>query len=530
MKVYHGKILTVNENNDVFDYLVEDRGRIVFVGNELPEKYGRAETVELGDRALIPPFADTHQHFASFSAFHAGLNVMEAASNREILDMVRAFAAAASAKTLIAFGASPYSVEEGRLVSREELDAVTFGKPLFMVKYDGHSCVVNSAVLKLAGINRNTPDPEGGAIGRDEEGEPDGRLYENAIEMLNPVMPQPGLEDIKDMLRRAIQAVHAYGITGVQSHDYSTFRGVSWQIINQAYRELEAAGELSLDVTEQCNFTELEDLQAFLEAEDISGAGGDLFRIGPLKMLGDGSLGSRTAHLSMPYLGTEERGFSLFTTEHLKAMIGLAHARGMQVAVHAIGDACLEEVLDAIEEAVTAHPRGDHRHGIVHCQISRPDQLERMARLGLHVYAQSIFLDYDNHIVEKLVPPELAGSSYSWKSLMKQGVTVSNGSDCPVELPDVMAGIQCAVTRCSLDGTGPYLPGEAFTVQEALDSFTKASARAVFREGISGALQPGYQADFVILSQNPFRTEPEKLHEIQVLATYHRGKRVFIRK
>ena len=113
---------------------------------------------------------------------------------------------------------------------------------------------------------------------------------------------------------------------------------------------------------------------------------------------------------------------------------------------------------------------------------------------------------------------------------MKQGVTVSNGSDCPVELPDVMAGIQCAVTRCSLDGTGPYLPGEAFTVQEALDSFTKASARAAFREGISGALKPGYQADFVILSENPFRAEPEKLHEIQVLATYHRGKRVFIRK
>ena len=148
MKVYHGNILSVNKNNDVFQYLVVNRGRIVFVGKELPTKYSRAERIELGSRALIPPFVDTHQHLASFSAFHAGLNVMEAASNREILDMVRAFASSAEGKTLIAFGASPYSVAEGRLVSREELDEVTFGKPLFLVKYDGHACVVNTALLK----------------------------------------------------------------------------------------------------------------------------------------------------------------------------------------------------------------------------------------------------------------------------------------------------------------------------------------------------------------------------------------------
>ena len=120
MKVYHGSILSVNRDNDVFQYLVEDRGRIVFVGNELPKKYARAEKTELGSRALIPPFADTHQHLASFSAFHAGLNVMEASSNNEILDMVKVFASEAESKTLVAFGASPYSVAEERLVSREE--------------------------------------------------------------------------------------------------------------------------------------------------------------------------------------------------------------------------------------------------------------------------------------------------------------------------------------------------------------------------------------------------------------------------
>ena len=150
-----------------------------------------------------------------------------------------------------------------------------------------------------------------------------------------------------------------------------------------------------------------------------------------------------------------------------------------------------------------------------------------MARLGLHIYAQSIFLDYDNHIVEKLVPPELSQTSYSWKTLLDKGVCVSNGSDCPVELPNVMAGIQCAVTRQSLDGYGPYLAREAFTVHEALESFATAGARASFEENKKGCIREGMLADFVILSGDPFRTEPTDLHNIKVLSTYLGGKKVF---
>ena len=148
MKVYEGSILTVNENDDVARYLVEDGGRIVFVGNELPERYERGEHVELGSRALCPSFVDTHEHLASFATFNAGLNVMDARTNEEICEMVRDFAGRSSAKTLIAFGASPHSVAEGRLVSREELDVACPDRPLMLVKYDGHACVVNTPLLK----------------------------------------------------------------------------------------------------------------------------------------------------------------------------------------------------------------------------------------------------------------------------------------------------------------------------------------------------------------------------------------------
>ena len=158
---------------------------------------------------------------------------------------------------------------------------------------------------------------------------------------------------------------------------------------------------------------------------------------------------------------------------------------------------------------------------------TRPDQLRRIADRKLHIYAQSIFLDYDVHIVHQRAGNELAASSYSWKTLLELGSTVSNGSDCPVAAPDVMAGIQCAVTRSDLHGCAPYLPQEAFTVQEALDSFTKAGAYASFEENIKGQIKPGHLSDFVILGENPFLTPPDKLKDIPILQTWLNGERVW---
>ncbi|MBQ1692382.1 MAG: amidohydrolase family protein, partial [Erysipelotrichaceae bacterium] len=199
----------------------------------------------------------------------------------------------------------------------------------------------------------------------------------------------------------------------------------------------------------------------------------------------------------------------------------------MHVAVHAIGDACLDKVLNAIEKALNEYPRTDHRHGIVHCQISRQDQLERMIRLNTHIYAQSIFLDYDNHIVEDRVGKDLASTSYSWKTLKDNGLWVSNGSDAPVELPDALRGMECAVTRTSIDGTGPYLENQAFSVKEAIDSFTSASAHASFEEDVKGKIAAGYLADFVVLKEDPFSVEPRHIHDISIAATYLGGRCVY---
>jgi len=411
--------------------------------------------------------------------------------------------------------------------NRWDLDTVSGEFPVCAVRACGHAMAVNSKALELLGITADTPQIPGGEIVM-EDGVPNGVLFDNAMDLVYAAVPAPTKADIKDMLRAACGMLNSYGITSCQSDDYCVFQNVPWQVINAAYREMEADGELTVRVYEHANFNNLPGLSQFVEAGNVTGAGTDFFRIGPLKMLGDGALGARTAFLTKPYADDPStRGLSVFTLEQFDTLIGYAHEHGMQVAVHCIGDACLDLVLSSMEKALTAHPRADHRHGIVHCQITRPDQLARIAKMDLHVYAQSIFLDYDLHIVEDRVGKELTQSSYSWKTLMNQGVSVSNGSDCPVELPNVMGGIQCAVTRCDLKGCGPYLPGEAFTVQEALDSFTKMGAKASFEETIKGQIQPGMLADFVVLGENPFETEPAKLKNISILSTYLGGKQVF---
>ena len=254
-----------------------------------------------------------------------------------------------------------------------------------------------------------------------------------------------------------------------------------------------------------------------------------MFRAGPLKIISDGSLGARTACLSRPYADDENaRGIPLYTNAELNGLISLANEKGLSVAVHAIGDGALDNVLDAYEKALHEHPRDDHRHGIVHCQIVRRDQIERMKELKLRVNLQSIFLDYDTHIVRERVGDELASTSYPAKTLLNARIPFSNGSDAPVEEPNVMRGMECAVTRRSIGSTdAPYRPEEALPVRETIDSFTKSGAVASFEEGKKGEIANGQLADFVVLSEDPFKADANTLHRIEAEATYLGGKCVY---
>ena len=509
-------------------FVVED-GRFTYAGGDDGARaMARAgdEIVDLNGRFVCAGFNDSHMHLLScgLALRRAKLNE-HTGSLRELIGYFRDFAQDGPNERgwLVGRGWNQnYFTDVARMPNRYDLDEVSRDMPVAAVRCCGHCAVVNSKALEILGVTTETPAPEGGEIGL-ENGEPDGRFYDAAMDMIWAAVPEVGKEDVKDMIRAACRRFNACGVTSCQSDDYAT----DWRLVNEAYRELKEAGELTVRVNEQCNFHDVDGLEAFFAAGNEPGSGDELFRIGPLKMVADGSLGGRTAYLSRPYSDDPStRGLMLYSQKTLDDVIGCAHEHGMPVAIHAIGDGCLDAALDAVEKALAAHPRDDHRHGVVHCQITRPDQLERMARLRMHIYAQTIFIDYDSRIVRARVGG-MADSSYSWKTLMKMGLTVSNGTDCPVELPDALRGIQCAVTRAPLSGGEAYLPDEAFTVREALDSYTSAGARASFEEKIKGRIESGMLADFVVLGQNPFDVPAQEISRIPVCETWLGGKKVY---
>lgn len=517
--------------------LVTEGDHVVFAGNDL-EALSYAEDsdcIDLKGKFVMASFNDSHMHLLAYGAAARAAKLNEhTTSLKEMLDYLKAFEKEhphTNGAWLKGRGWNQdYFTDVDRMPTRKDLDTVSTSVPMCMVRTCGHILCVNSKALEVMGVTDDTPDPEGGAIGHDENGHLNGIFSDNAMDVyVYSKIAAPDKDEVKEMIKAACRELNRYGVTSSQTDDYSYLRAIDWRTINEAYKELEEEGQLTVRVYEQSNFTTLDSLKEYYESGCTTGVGSDLFKFGPLKMLGDGALGARTAYLSCPYADDPSTcGYPLFDQETFDTMIGYANEHGMQVAVHAIGDACLDMVLKAYEKAFAAHPRKDHRCGIVHCQVSRPEQLKKIADMGLHVYMQSIFLNYDIRMIHERVGNKLADSSYRWKTLEKMGVSVSNGTDCPVELPDALACMQCGVTRTTLDGSaGPYLADEAFTVQEILDSYTIKSAEASFEENVKGRLAPGYMADFVILGQNPFETSPEHIKDIPVEATYLGAKLVY---
>lgn len=522
---FNGKVYTGEEN--LQEAFVVADGVFTYVGDTETAKQlavSGDKLVDLQGGFVCPGFNDSHMHVLGFGKMLRDIPLADHTDSlRGMIRYLKKRAAATEGFWILGRGWNQdYFTDVTRMPNRYDLDEVSTERPICIVRCCGHGLVVNSKALEILNMPEGFEQPEGGFADLEN-----GRFFDNAMELVYQLIPAPDKDEIKQMLLTACKQLNEYGITSCQTDDYCAFLNVDWSVIHEAYKELEEEGALTVRIYEQSNITSLEDLKRFVDAGHVTGAGSDLYRFGPLKMLGDGALGARTAFLSIPYADDETTcGIPVYSKELMETMISYANKNGMQVAVHAIGDACLDWVLDAYEKALTEYPREDHRHGIVHCQIMRADQWEKIKKLKLHVYAQTIFLNYDIHIVEARVGKELAGTSYCWKTLMDHGVTVSNGSDAPVELPDVMAGIQCAVTRKTLNSEKEYLAEEAFMMREAIDSYTVQGAKASFEEDKKGRIQKGMFADFVILDNNLFEIEKDKVKDVKILETYLGGKKV----
>ena len=491
MRVYKGNILSVNKDDAVFQYLAEDSGRIVYVGDSLPEAFSGAPLIDLGDKALIPPFADTHQHFASFSAFNAGLNVMEAESNREILRMVDDFALRCKSKTLIAFGASPYSVRERRLVSREELDRVTHGKPLFLVKYDGHACVVNSALLeklpkKIASLRGYHPDS--------------GEMNQEAFFAVSDYITNsiPILELIRDMqLAADFQAARGIGLI-------HTVSGVGFLMDMDISLETWFARSVQSGLQ----------IRVFPQSLNVKTAlSRHLPRIGGCFSCAlDGCFGSQDAAMNDPYANDPgNQGVLYYTDEQVADFCKRANRAGLQIEMHAIGDRAFDQAARAIKAALDDCPRSDHRHGIIHACLPTEEGMAICEKYHIQLPMQTAFDNWRQEpaeYTERLLGKERGAALNPVRSFAERGCLVSFGSDAPCTAPDPITWLYKAVNHSN--------PAQAVSIRQALRMATYNGYRASFDEKERGSLEEGKIADMVILSANPYELPADRLMELKV--------------
>lgn len=516
------------------DSFVTEDGRFIMIGTaeQTLKAYPDANVCDLGGCFVCAGFNDSHMHLLGLGNMLGMAQLAKATDSlAHVLDTLVQFAAQHPDEPFVLGRGwnQDYFTDCRRFPTRDDLDSVCPDRPCLITRACGHVAVANSTALRLAGIADTPIEVDGGLVETDASGRPSGVLSENAISLVSSLIPKPSRESIKQRLLLAMAFVNRMGITSVQTDDFSS-SDVPFEEIIAAYLELKAEGRMTVRVTEQCLLDTMSKLNRFLDAGYRTGWGDEWFRIGPLKLLVDGSLGARTALLRAPYDDAPEtQGIATYTQEALNSLVLRAHEAGMQIAIHAIGDAAADMVLDAFEHAQRVFPRNDARHGIVHAQILSHAQAKRMKALGLHAYIQSIFLDYDTQIVRTRIG-ERANEAYPAASLLTLGVTFSNGSDSPVELPDALGGIQCAVTRAPFTRAAgaPYLPREALALDEALVSYTASGAYASFEENKKGLICEGHLADFMVLRIDPFETDPQWIHKIPVKAVYLSGKPVYL--
>lgn len=532
---YNGNIITMDEHCPRAEaFLVRDGDFQQVGGRSLVEpRRPDAEYIDLEGKTVLPAFTESHMHVLSLGMFLRDVDLQHAQSIEHVIALSRAYIrdhAVAPGTWVRGRGWNQDNFQdESRFLTRYDLDKISTEHPIAFVRTCGHVIAVNSLALELVGMSETAPDVEGGRVDKDEQGKPLGIFREKARQIILGAIPEQSKEELKELIALASEEALAHGITTIHTDDFKDVPN-NYQKVIDAYEEMERDGTLKIRIYEQCNLPSTEKISHFLKAGYYTGYGDEHFRLGPLKLLADGSLGSRTAYLRAPYSdqpGT--RGIHLFSQEELDAMIGLAHKNGMQVAIHAIGDGAMDMVLHGIERAKREYPRQNERHGIIHCQITSPDQLDRMKALDLIAYIQPIFLNYDISIVEDRVGVERASTSYNWKEFVDKGIPIAGGSDCPVESLNILENIYTAVQRKTLKAQpeGGWRPDQSLTVREAVKSFTCTGAYASFEEARKGSITPGKMADFVVLPEDIFTIDPERLKDIQVERTYLDGVLVY---
>ncbi|MGH9324851.1 MAG: amidohydrolase [Vicinamibacteria bacterium] len=516
--LHNGKIVVADEPFSIHQAVVVEAGKIVAVGgNDLLDSYEAARVIDLEGKMAMPGFNDTHIHIRGQA--RRAVDLREAKSLGEIFGAVTAKAnELGKGEWVTGYGWSEDQLEEKRRPLRFDLDEAAPENPVILTRAGGHSSVANSMALELAGVTRDTPDPEGGVIERDDQGELNGIIRERA-RIVSRLVPEATDDELRASFTLALENLLSLGITsiiqaGVPPEDYA-----EWE---RVYAE---HGEDLPRAAVQIRFPEPGAIATFGKK---TGDGNERLRVGAVKITVDGGFTGPAAYTLEPYKNQGQyRGKMNYTDEELAAIVKAGHEAGWQLGFHAIGDAAIVLTVDAFAEALDALPREDHRHFLNHFTVMPPeDTMKKMAQYDILIAQQPNFTyTLEGRYVDNLEGDHLQHNN-ALRTPMDHGIFVALGSDILPIGP--MVGLYAAVTRKGVSGE-VYGAEERITTEEAIRGYTAKGAFLTREENVKGTLEPGKLADIIVLSDDLLAIDPEKILDVEVLMTIVNGKVVYER-
>ncbi|HDR17008.1 MAG TPA: amidohydrolase [Desulfobacteraceae bacterium] len=530
----NGVIYTLDSSRPVVDS-VAVTGRKVTAAGSGREIRGEArsgtEVLDLQGRAVIPGMMDSHFHFYDWSIGRRQLDLSGVRSFEEISGLVRQEAGKQEPGSwIVGFGWNESDWPVHRKPLRDDLDAAAPANPVALWRCDLHLVSVNSPALDAAGIVPSTPDPPEGVIEKDASGRPTGILRELAANLVKTAIPAPEGETLYGIMREGIVELNSLGLTSL--HDMRLMGGLEGADALRMWQVLRERGELNLRCWVGIAGEHIEEA---IKLGLRTGLGDDRLRIGPLKFFADGGMGARTGWLIEPYLDAEY-GMPLAPMAHLSHAYRQAEQAGMAVVVHAIGDRANRELVDLLQELDQwPERRGNFippaiSHRIEHAQMIRPDDVLRLAALGIPVCMQPHNMILDINMIDESVG-DRGRFTYPFKEMLDAGVLVLFGSDAPVCAANPFVNIHAAVTRRRADGTpaGGWYPRQCLSVEEALRCYTVSPAEYYRRENVLGTITPGKFADIVVLDRDIFTVDPMDIIDTKVEMTIFDGRIVYRR-
>ncbi|KAB2764927.1 amidohydrolase [Brucella anthropi] len=530
--VYNGAIWCGYEEGTV-EALAIWQGKVLATGTKdqiWSLKGDNTRLIDLKGRFATPGLNDAHLHLISIGLTLKWIDATPQAAPtlQSLLDAIREQAASAPPGAWIrARGYDQTKLDVGRHPHKSELDAVAQHNPVMVVRACGHVSIFNSKAFELAGIDENSPVPDGGLI-EQKNGTLTGMVAENAQGAVRKAIPKATTEEMIEAIEAAGNLLLSYGITSVmdaavgQVAGFDEIRAYNLAKLDKRLPVrtwLVLLGDPGPSIVEEC-----------YKAGLVSGVGDDMLTVGAVKIFLDGSAGGRTAWMSKPYLGDDDNiGVQILPDAELEALVLDAHKKGYQLACHAIGDAAIGQLITAYEKALAAHPDPDRRHRIEHCGFSTPEQHERMKKAGIYPCPQQVFIyDFGDAYISVL-GEERAISSYPLKTWKDLGFKPATGSDSPVCHPNPYPNIYSMLTRETGKGT-VMDTRECVTIEEALQVYTEFGAFSQKLENVKGKLVPGQVADIAVFSRNMLTAKPEEiLNDTHCVLTMRDGEVVFER-